>query len=54
VTAGEQGDQQFLDHPVLADDDLAQVRPDAIVGPAKLGHRRQIIDPDGGVLSILL
>ena len=32
VPAGEQGDQQLLDHLLLADDDLAQLVGDAAIG----------------------
>jgi hypothetical protein len=40
--AGENGDQQFLDHPLLPDDHFAQFIAEAVISFAKLACRFDI------------
>ena len=50
VAAAEQGDQQFLDHVVLADDHLRKLVEDLLAGVAQLANGRRI--GDGGLHDI--
>ena len=45
VTAGEQGDEQSLEQPALADDDPAHLEEDALdlLGGADVVHRRRVV-----------
>ena len=46
VAAAEEGDQQLLDHLVLADDDLGQLREDLFAGVAQLANGGRIVSAE--------
>ena len=48
MAAAEEGDQQFLDDLVLADDDAGQLLLDVVEGVAQLADRFEVAFGEGG------
>ena len=49
MSAAEQGDQQLLQHFILADDDLGHLLPDLGIGPLQFLDRLQAVTGKRGV-----
>ena len=52
MSAAEERDEQFLDHRVLSDDDLAQLGLEVVITLLKLGDGFQLVGPQVGLLRL--